>query len=135
MVFAGRPCVSIVVLACQPLRPYNRFVVKQQVVRVDANIQWKILQAKSGEWVGVCDPLKLTVEAETWADLMEDIGHTLDALLKDLLSSNELDRFLRDQGWKLLAAIPSRPEGVRFDVPFIPAMMANANGTARQLHQ
>jgi predicted RNase H-like HicB family nuclease len=105
------------------------------IVRVDANLQWNIQQAKSGAWVAICDPLKLTVQADTWADLMEDIGHTLDALLKDLLSSNELDRFLRDQGWKLLAAIPTRPEDVRFDVPFIPAMIANANGSARQLHQ
>ena len=105
-----------------------------QIIRVDANLQWRILQAKSGEWVGICDPLKLTVQADTWADLMEDIGHTLDALLKDLLSSNELNRFLQDQGWKLLAAITSR-EDVRFDVPFIPAMMVNANGSPRQLHQ
>ena len=105
-----------------------------QIVRVDANLQWRILQAQSGAWIGICDPLKLTVQAETWADLMEDIGHTLDALLRDLLSSHELDRFLQDQGWKLLAAIPAR-EDVRFDVPFIPAMMANANGSARQLRQ
>ncbi len=71
---------------------------------------------------------------ETWAELMEDIGHTLDALLKDLLSTNDLNRFLHDHGWKLLAAIPNRLEDVRFDVPFIPAMMVD-NGQARQLHQ
>ena len=104
------------------------------LIRVDANIPWNVLQAKGGNWVAICEPLKLTVQGETWAELMEDIGHTLDALLKDLLSSNELDRFLRDQGWKLLAAIPTRLEDVRFDVPFIPAMMPN-NGPARQLHQ
>ena len=103
------------------------------LIRVDANIPWNVLQAKGGNWVAICEPLKLTVQGETWAELMEDIGHTLNALLQDLLSSDELDRFLRDQGWKLLAAIPTRPEDVRFDVPFIPAMMAN--GPARQLHQ
>ncbi|MBI3492607.1 MAG: hypothetical protein HY047_12640 [Acidobacteria bacterium] len=101
---------------------------------MDANLQWNVQQANGGNWIGVCDPLKLTVQAETWADLMEDIGHTLDALLKDLLVSNELDRFLRDQGWKLLAAIPIRPDDVRFDVPFIPAMMTS-NGPARRIHQ
>ena len=84
--------------------------------------------------MAVCDPLRLTVQGETWAELMEDIGHTLDALLKELLSSNELDRFLREQGWKLLAAIPTRSEDVRFDVPFIPTLMAT-NGPARELHQ
>jgi hypothetical protein len=44
----------------------------------------------------VGDPLKLTVQADTWAELMEDIGHTLDAMLRDLFRSNELDKFLRD---------------------------------------
>lgn len=103
-------------------------------VELQANLQWAVLQGKGGNWVAVCDPLGLTVQGETWAELMEDIGHTLDALLKDLLSTNELNRFLTDHGWKLLAAIPNRPEDVRFDVPFIPAMMGN-NGPARQLHQ
>jgi predicted RNase H-like HicB family nuclease len=108
--------------------------VATAIVRVDvnANLQWAVLQAKGGNWVAVCDPLGLTVQGETWAELMEDIGHTLDALLRDLLSTNELNRFLHDHGWKLLAAIPNRPEDVRFDVPFIPAMMA-PNGQAREL--
>ena len=106
------------------------------LVRIDlkANLQWAVLQGKGGNWIGVCDPLGLTVQAETWAELMEDIGHTLDALLKDLLSTNELDRFLRDHGWTTLTAIPNRPEDVRFDVPFIPAMMAS-HGSPRTLHQ
>ena len=29
---------------------------------------------------------------------MEDIALTLDAMLQDLLSNNELDQFLRDRG-------------------------------------
>jgi hypothetical protein len=33
-------------------------------------------------------------------DLMEDIAHTLGAMLKDLLKSEELRSFLRDHGWK-----------------------------------
>ena len=103
------------------------------VVHVDANVPWKATRANGGNWVAVCDPLRLTVQAETYADLMEDIGLTLNALLKDLLLSNELDRFLRDQGWTLLGNVPRRPEDVRFDVPFFPAMMGN--GQARDLHQ
>ena len=101
-------------------------------VRIDANVPWNVLQAKGGNWVGVCEPLKLTVQAETWADLMEDMGQTLDALLKDLLSSNELDRFLRDRGWTLIGAIPQRQDDVRFDVPFFPAMVGD--GPSRELH-
>ena len=106
------------------------------LVRIDvkANLNWAVLRAKGGNWVAVCDPLGLTVQGETWAELMEDIGHTLDALLKDLLGTNELDKFFRDHGWTALSPIPRRPEDVRFDVPFIPAMMAS-HGSARPVHQ
>ena len=120
-------------VASEATARYDRVVTNVRV-ELQANLQWAVLQGKGGNWVAVCDPLGLTVQGETWAELMEDIGHTLDALLKDLLSTNELNRFLSDHGWKLLAAIPNPPEDVRFDVPFIPAMMGN-NGPARQLHQ
>jgi len=104
------------------------------LVRVDANLKWAVMQGNGGNWIAVCDPLGLTVQAETWADLMEDIGHTLDAMLKDLLSTHELDRFLSDHGWTPRAEIPARPEDVRFDVPFIPARMAS-NGPSRAIRQ
>jgi hypothetical protein len=54
---------------------------------------------------------------------MEDIGLTLDAVMRDLLKSNELPQFLHDRGWQLVGPMPSPPEDVRFDVPFFPAMM------------
>lgn len=95
-------------------------------VRIDiqANLQWGCFQAKGGHWVAVCDPLNLTVQAATWAELMEDIGDTLDGMLQELLSSNELDKFLRDHGWQAVGPIPTQQDGaIRFDVPFIPAMM------------
>jgi len=104
-------------------------------VQVQANLQWQCFRAKGGHWVGVCDPLKLTVQADTWAELMEDIGHTLDAMLQDLLGSNDLDRFMRDHGWKTLNSIPSHSSNdVRFDVPFIPALMGE-HGSQGHVHQ
>ena len=63
------------------------------LVHVQANLRWDVLQGKGGAWVGTCEPLKLTVQAQTWAELREDIGHTLNAVLKDLLTSNELHIF------------------------------------------
>ena len=109
---------------------------QQIIVRVEGNVQWKCFRARSseGNWIGICDPLKLTVQAKTWSDLMEDIGSTLDAILRDLLGSNELDQFLRDKGWLVAQALPARPDNVRFDVPFIPAMV-EPNGFQRELHQ
>jgi|SRR6185369_609217 len=93
-------------------------------IDVRANLPWLCLETQDGYWVGVCEPLKLTVESQTWADLMQDIGLTLDSMLQDLLSSNELEKFLRDHGWEAAGPIPSALDGpIRFDVPFIPAMM------------
>jgi hypothetical protein len=108
-------------------------IQQQQLVRVDARVPWTIQQTRNGHYVAKCDPLRLTLQAESWADLMEDIAITLDALLKDLLETNELSQFLSDQGWKLSGAMPSHPEGIRFDVPFFPAMISH--GSATELHQ
>ena len=103
---------------------------------IDANLPWKCFTGKGGHWIGVCDPLKLTVQAETWAELMEDIGHTLDAMLKDLLKSNEFEAFLRDHGWSAIGQIPAHPsKEIRFDVPFIPAMVGHPHGSQGVVHQ
>ena len=104
------------------------------LVRIDGNVQWKCFQGKGGNWIAVCDPLRLTIQSDTWNDLMGDIGQTLNALLIDLLTSNELDRFLREHGWNVVGPMPSRPENVRFDLPFFPAMMG-ANGPQRDVHK
>jgi len=105
-----------------------------QLLRVHTKVPWQVTQGKGGNWVGICEPLKLTVQSQTWAELMEDIGLTLNGLMIDLLESNELSDFLRDQGWTLSGPVPHRQEDVRFDVPFIPAMMG-ANGPQREFHQ
>lgn len=94
-----------------------------RVIRVEANVRWSCQRANRN-WIGVCDPLKLTVQSETYAELMEDIGLTLNAVLKDLLASNELPQFLTERGWQAADPIPSpKAKNVRFDVPFIPEMM------------
>lgn len=108
---------------------------KIQLIRVNANIQWKVSQGKGGNWIGVCEPLKLTVQSETWSELMEDIGLTLNDVMGDLLVSNELPQFLREQGWQLVGGrIPESKDAVRFDVPFS-AMMAQQHGPSREFHQ
>ena len=93
------------------------------LIRIDirASLPWMCVSTKDGNWVGVCDPLRLTVQSATWVELMEDIAHTLDAMLQDLLSSNELEKFLHDHGWTSVGPIPAHPDSdIRFDVPFIP---------------
>ena len=104
------------------------------VVRVDAKLVWQVRQDKDGDWLAICDPLGLTLQGETWSDLMEDISLTLDAMLKDLLKSNELNQFLRERGWKLLGPVPELREDLRFDVPFFPEMMS-PHGSKRTIYQ
>jgi hypothetical protein len=104
------------------------------LVRIDGQVRWTCFRAKGGNWVAVCDPLKLTVQSDSWANLMEDIGQTLDALLKDLLASQELPQFLKDHGWTILGPMPSRPEDVRFDLPFL-TVMTEPHGPQRRVHQ
>jgi predicted RNase H-like HicB family nuclease len=59
------------------------------LVRVQDNVEWKVLEGQSGAWVSVCEPLQLTVQGDTYAELLEDIGHTLDAVLRDLKQGEE----------------------------------------------
>jgi len=109
----------------------------QQTIRiqVQANLPWACRRTENGNWIGACDPLRLSVESETWVELMEDIGLTLDAMLSDLLSTDELERFLRDHGWHAITPIPASPQHVRFDVPFIPEILASHDGSQRSVYQ
>ena len=104
------------------------------LVRIEGNLQWKYLRAKTGEWVAVCDAMRLTVEANTFSELMEDINLTLDAVFRDLLTSHELDRFLNEHGWKAVGMIPQDPNNVKFDMPFFTAMMGSRDAS-EHLHQ
>lgn len=106
-----------------------------QLVRIEANLQWQC--APAGEhWIGVCDPLKLTVQANTYGELLDDISNTLDAVFKDLLQTRELENFLRDHGWTLIGPFPHSLRNVRFDVPFIPVpLMRVPHGQQAVLHQ
>jgi hypothetical protein len=102
------------------------------IIRVQANVQWAV-RPVGDVWLGICEPLKLTVEAGTYGELMESISDALDAVMSDLMASDELPRFLQTHGWSLMTPLPAKTVGVRFDVPFIPAMMAN--GSAGIVHQ
>lgn len=90
-----------------------------QIVRLEGRVPWRsFLDRSSGQWIAICKPLKLTVQAETWGELNESIRETLDAIFRDLLVSGDLKKFLREQGWQPMTPIPTRPEGVRFDIPW-----------------
>jgi hypothetical protein len=86
---------------------------------LEAQVEWKFFRdAASGYWIAICDPLKQTVSAETWAELNDSIAQTLDLLFRELLEKNELESFLRSHGWRFTQPLPDRRRNVRFDVPW-----------------
>ncbi len=88
-------------------------------VEIQANLPWKAFRDNATRaWVAVCEPLNITVEADTWSALNETISDALDLLFRDLLKTGELNTFLRDKGWSALTPLPARPQNVRFDIPF-----------------
>jgi hypothetical protein len=83
-------------------------------------IVWGVKKTKRGSFVGVCDALGLTLEADTESELRSLIEEGIHFLMVDLLEDGDLPRFLKDRGWKTARPVPARlpKEGVRFEVPF-----------------
>ena len=104
------------------------------VVRVKSDVEWAVVEGTNGYWVGICEPLKLTVQADTYANLMEDIGLTMSAVLKDLIETDELHQFLQSHGWSLQGPYQGPYEKVdHFDIPFHTTRQSSYD-SARQLH-
>ena len=101
-----------------------------QVIKIKASIPWVAVESTEGPWVAVCDSLGLTVQSDTWGELMEDIATALDLMLADLLEDGLLDQFLEQHGWtrqNVTPKAPGEPSGdYRFDIPFIPELASNA---------
>ena len=59
-----------------------------KLVRVDANLPLQCFQSKeTGNWIGICEPMKITVQSDTWAHLMEDVDLAVNAMFQDLSAS------------------------------------------------
>lgn len=107
-----------------------RATLTRDVVRIEGKVEWEIRIADGYSYVGICDPLGLTLQAETWAAMMEEIGAVQNLLFKDLCETNELDRFLRERGW----IAKGEPDvGAIFDLPFFP-FLVDEHGRAAQSH-
>lgn len=107
-------------------------------VQINANIQWLFTKDEpSGQWIAVCNPLKLTMEGDTYGELMENLNQSIQLLFESLVSSGEFDQFLRDRGWSAqhqvtIADIQS--QNVRFDVPF-ELIARNGRDSSRATYQ
>jgi hypothetical protein len=117
--------------------PANTTVPANVIVRIHANVAWKWREAAGRNYVAICDSLKLTLQAPSWTDLMQDISNTMDALLKDLVESNEFEQFIQEHGWQQVSPLPANSADMRFEVPFslYPLDRAAMNGSQRYLPQ
>ena len=89
-------------------------------IQVNGQVQWFARYSPSSRrWIGVCDPMRLTLEAETLDELHGVIEEGIQLMLRDLLEDNELEAYLREMGWSA-APIPhgQLPHNIEFDVPW-----------------
>jgi hypothetical protein len=89
-------------------------------LHLQANLQWRARQnPDTSRWIGICDPMNLSMEAATLDELHGVINETIQLVLTDLLHDNELDAYLKAHGWTATNLHDVRiEEDVCFDVPW-----------------
>src|SRR5437867_10924108 len=91
-----------------------------RIVRCEGQVVWTAFRDPASErWVAVCEPLKLTTEANTWPELQAEAYEALLLLLRDLLETGELPEFLSEHGWRCEGPLPLDVPAseVLFDLP------------------
>ena len=104
-------------------------------LQLQSQLQWHARKSpSSGRWIGVCDSMNLSMEADSLDELHSLIHETLQLMFTDLLEDNELDQFLSERGWQA-ANLPIQHVGpaVEFDVPW-ELIAEGARDPARRAH-
>ena len=92
------------------------------VVRIKGRLHCKVWQSESGVWVGVCDAPRMTMQADTWAEMMEAIHEGLEMALQDFIETGDFQQFLDEQGWEIERPFEVGTE-TEFDLPFVPELV------------
>jgi hypothetical protein len=107
---------------------------KPRKVIIDADIAWRATRSPwSNRWVGVCEAMNLTTEAESLDELHRVIDETFHLFLSDLLRDQELKTYLREHGWRA-ANLPDHHEDVEFEVPWELIVAERTRDSARRPH-
>lgn len=102
-------------------------------IRLNANLMWTAERgAETNRWIGVCDPLGLSMEADSIDELHSLIPEAIHLLMVDLVEDNELDGFLQDRGWT--ARRDDVGSEFEVDVPWMLAVAGDADGQSRRAH-
>jgi hypothetical protein len=110
--------------------------MKRNIISIESTVQWQVTRSDaSGRWIGVCTPMNLAMEADSLDELSDVIKESIHLLLIDLLEDDELDRFLRERGWKARNMPMSNEIGdVEFDVPLELLVAESSRGSERRTH-
>ena len=72
---------------------------KIDAIGIKGTITWHVFQSEHGNWIGICDPLGLTMEGPTIDKLNLNIQDAVQSILERLLKEGELEKFFSDRGW------------------------------------
>ena len=98
----------------------NRLSQRTKSVSIEASVPWKYCQdPKSGLWVAVCEPFKLTLQAASYPELLESMAEAINEMFTDLAQSDEIEDFLKEHGWRLTGNLPAKRNrgDLSFDMP------------------
>lgn len=87
-------------------------------INIQANLAWAVHRSEAGNLIAECEPLGLTLQAESDEELRSLIAEAQHVLFLDLLEDGELEGFLRRHGWTPSGPLPAKAEGVLFSAPF-----------------
>lgn len=89
------------------------------IVSIRGKLTWTWSRTSRGSYVAVCEPIRQTVQAEEFGELVESVNEALGSTFKELLSTGDLERFLEEQGWSCVSLPPPKVrKQIRFDMPF-----------------
>ncbi len=69
-------------------------------LNISFNLQWVAQESSERTWIARCDPLGLVLEESSLDKLYGLIPEAMEALFRDLIEADELQRFLLDRGWR-----------------------------------
>jgi hypothetical protein len=89
-------------------------------ITVTSRVPWRAHYSPSSHrWIGICDPMNLTMEADSLDELHSVINEAIQLMFRDLLEDKELDAYLTGMGWTA-GPLPLNqpPEVIEFDLPW-----------------
>lgn len=102
---------------------------------MESEIQWVATESSvSGLWVAHCEPLGISLTADSLDELHSLIDEACQLLFLDLFEDNELDEFLTERGWKSSAVPTENSDGIEFLVPWNMIASGGHHDSTRRAH-